>query len=139
MSLILTAQQAQVGGGYSVDSWFEVKLQPMTKLWQGIGGFSEFFLSEEDARQARGAYAGSDPYQVAERLWRMAQVAPNPTHGFRQGLREYVVDLPAKAAMGVCLANPGLGSGGVMQYFIPGWGSYIYATGREFQFSSKGY
>lgn len=133
------AAASQISGGYAVDVWMDIKLQPMMKLWQGMGGSSNFFFSEEDARQARGSYEGSDPFAFAETLWRMAQVQPNPTLGFRQGIREFVVDMPAPAAVGVCLANTGLGSGTVLQYYIPDWERALYVTGRDFQFSSKSY
>jgi hypothetical protein len=117
----------------------DMMLEPMTKLWQGVGGYSDFFLSEEDARDARGAYEGSKPFQFAETLWRLAQVQPNATLGYRQEIAEFVVDMPVQAAVGICTANQSLGSGSVFQYFIPGWQSWIFRTGRTFKFGAKGY
>ena len=125
--------------GYHVDSWFNVELEAMTKVWQGIGGHSNFFFSEEDARQSNGAYERTQPRRFAESLWRMAQVQPNAVHGFRDSIREYVVDIRTAAALGVCTANPHLGIGTVIQYYIPNWETRLHATGREFAFAAKGY
>jgi hypothetical protein len=133
------AVAAQSGSGYSADTWLNVQLESMTKVWQGIGGKSNFFLSEEDAREARGAYEGTQPHKFAETLWRLAQVQPNATLGYRQGIREYVVDIRTPAAIGVCIANPLLGSGSVQQYYIPDWEQRLHPTGREFKFAANGY
>jgi hypothetical protein len=139
MSISSQAAAAQAGSGYSVDVWMDMTLEPMTKLWQGVGGHSDFFLSEEDARVARGAYEGSKAFRFAETLWRLAQVQPNATLGYRQEIAEYVVDLPVVAAVGICTSNRSLGSGSVYQYFIPDWKARVYATGRTFKFGAKGY
>ena len=141
MSLVQAAASAQLVTGYYADTWIEVKLPAMTKLWQGIGGHSDFFLSEEDAREAKGAYVASEPYRFAKKLWRLAQVKPNPALGFRRSVREFVVDLDAPAAVSVCFANTvvdgvNLGRGGVIQYYIPDWKRFLYATGREFEFGA---
>jgi hypothetical protein len=136
------AVSAQINSGYKADLWLNVTLQPMTKLWKGIGGEekSDFFLSEEDAREASGAYAGSRPNKFAETLWRLSQVERNPTRGFRQGIREYVVDFPTPAAMGICLANPQLGSGSVFQYYIPNWTQHsLLPTGRTHTFDTANF
>lgn len=139
MSIAQLAATAQSGTGYAVDTWVDMKLEPILKLWQGVGGHSNFFFSEEDAREARGAYENTHPYRFAETLWRLAQVQPNPVLGFRQEIAELVVDLPVEAAVGLCTANRALGSGSVFQYYIPNWESRIYRTGRTFKFGSKGY
>jgi len=139
MSIAKQAAAEQSGSGYSVDVWMEMTLQPMTKLWQGMGGHSNFFLSEEDAREARGSYDGTKPYKFAETLWRLAQVEPNAVKGYRDTIAEFVVDLPTPAAVGVCIANRSLGSGSVFQYFIPGWQSFIFQTGRTYKFSARSY
>lgn len=139
MSATHLAAAAQSGGGYAVDTWIELTLEPILKLWQGVGGHSNFFFSEEDAREARGAYEGTHPYRFAETLWRLAQVQPNPTLGYRQEIAEFVVDLPVPAAVGLCTANKALGSGSVFQYYIPDWESRVYRTGRSFKFGSNGY
>jgi len=131
------ARLAQVNGGYRVDVWVAITLEPMTKVWQGIGGESNFFLSEEDAREAKGAYVDTKAYRFAETLWRLAQVQPNAKLGFRSGIQEFVVDIDTKVAMGVCLSNPGLGSGSVVQYYIPDWASRMHKTGRKFTFDEK--
>ena len=141
MSLARAAASAQLVSGYYADSWFEVKLPAMTKLWQGIGGHSDFFLSEEDAREARGAYVGSEPFRFARKLWRLAQARPSRSQGFRLGVREFVVDLDAPAAVSVCFANSvidgeNLGPGGVIQYYIPDWARFLHTTGREFDFAT---
>jgi len=119
--------------------WLGIKLAPMMKLWQGVGGHSNFFVSEEDAREAMGSYEGSQGFKFAETLWRLAQVQPSLKRGFRQGLQEFVVDIPTAAAVGVCLANTSLGSGSVLQYYIPNWERSLMATGRKFEFNAKGY
>ena len=93
------AQTSQSSAGYGVDTWMAVRLPAMMKLWQGIGGDSNFFVSEEDAREATGAYQGSEPYRFAETLWRFAQVQPNAKHGFRGAIREFVVDIDTDAAV----------------------------------------
>lgn len=141
MSAAARAGQAQQSSGkaYGVDSWLDVKLPPMTKVWQGMGGTSDFFLSETDVRTAIGAFIDSDPLQFAESLWRMAQVGPSPTRGYRDGIREYVVDIPCQAAIAVCSANPQFGSGTLVQYFIPDWQRSLFATGREHTFPNRGY
>lgn len=54
------AQQSS-GKSYGVDTWMNVMLEPMMKVWQGIGGNSNFFSSEHDVREAIGAYQDSDP------------------------------------------------------------------------------
>jgi hypothetical protein len=139
MSISLQAASTQSGSGYAVDVWMDMTLEPMTKLWQGVGGHSNFFFSEEDAREARGAYEGMNAFRFAETLWRLAQVQPNPSLGYRQAIAEFVVDLPTPAAVGVCTANRTLGSGSVFQYFIPDWEVRMFATGRSFKFGAKGY
>jgi len=132
------AAAAQLVGGYHADIWLDIKLPPMMKVWQGVGGHSNFFFSEQDAREATGAWEGSEPYKFAQTLWRLAQVKANADLGFRQGIREFVVDLPTPAAIGVCLSNPELGSGSVIQYYIPNWERTLFATTREYHFSAKG-
>lgn len=139
MSISSQAEAAQSGSGYAVDIWMDMTLEPMTKLWQGVGGHSNFFFSEEDAREAKGAYDGTKPYKFAETLWRLAQVQPSPTLSYRQDIAEFVVDIPLVAAVGVCSANRALGSGSVFQYYIPGWESRMFTTGRVFKFSAKAY
>lgn len=133
------AGAAQSNTGYKADLWLNTTLQPMTKLWKGMGGEdkSDFFFGEEDAREATGAYQGSQAWKFAETLWRLAQVAPSKVHGFRDGIREYAVIFPTPAAMGICQANPALGSGSVLQYFIPNWQQQksIVETGRTHQFA----
>ena len=135
--VVSEARLAQVNGGYRSDVWVAVTLEPMTKVWQGIGGESNFFFSEEDAREAKGAYVGTQAYRFAETLWRLAQVQPNAKLGFRSGIQELVVDIDTKVAMGVCLSNPVLGSGSVVQYYIPDWASRMHKTGRKFTFDEK--
>jgi hypothetical protein len=139
VSIAQQAVSAQTSGGYSGDVWFNVRLEPMTKVWQGIGGYSNFFLSEHDAREARGSYVGTTPYKFAETLWRLAQVQPNVVHGYRLGIREFVVDLPTPAAFSVCVSNVRFGSGGVFQYYIPDWERTLYPTGREFKFGAASF
>lgn len=139
MNVASLAAEAQSSTGYAVDVWITMTLQPMLKLWQGVGGHSNFFFSEDDAREAAGAYAGTKPYKFAETLWRLAQVEPNPTLSYRQQIAEFVVDIPVDAAVGCCLANRALGSGSVFQYYIPDWDNSIFATGRRFRFSTKAY
>jgi hypothetical protein len=63
MSISSLAASAQTSAGYAVDAWIDADLEAMTKVWQGEHGHSNFFFSEEDAREARGAYVGSNPYQ----------------------------------------------------------------------------
>lgn len=133
------AVAAQGSGGYYADVWMNVLLEPMTKVWQGIGGSSNFFLSEKDAREAIGAFEGSQPYKFAETLWRLAQVQGSKTHGFRQGIREFVVDIRTPAACALCLSNPGYGSGSVFQYFIPEFEKTMFSTSRTYRFSSTSY
>ena len=139
MSISALAASAQSSSGYSVDSWMDLTLEPMTKLWQGEGGESNFFFSEEDAREARGAYVGSNPYQFAETLWRLAQVSPSAKYGYRTAILEYVVDIKVTAAVGICRANGGLGSGSVFQYYIPDWQKALFRTGRRYAFKNKNY
>ncbi|TPV92608.1 MAG: hypothetical protein B7733_24885 [Myxococcales bacterium FL481] len=139
MSASSLARQSQLSSGYAVDVWLDVELQPMMKLWQGHGGHSNFFLSEEDAREARGSYQGSMAYKVAEYLWRRAQVAPSEKHGYRSEIVEFVVDMPTPAAIGICHANPALGAGSVLQYYVPDWGGNLYRTGRRHAFQRTSY
>jgi len=133
------AQRMGGSAGYGADTWINVILEPMTKLWQGIGGKSDFFFSEEDARQAKGSYVGSTSFRFAETLWRLAQVEPSKMLGFRDGIREFVVDLRTPAAISVCKANPVFGSGSVVQYFVPDWQKTVCPTGREYKFAAKSY
>jgi hypothetical protein len=139
MSISGQAAASQTSGGYAVDAWIDVTLDIMDKVWQGSGGESNFFFSEEDARDARGSYEGTTPYEFAETLWRLAQVSPSMKYGYRSEIIEYVVDLPIAAAMGICRANSGLGSGSVFQYYIPDWQSRLYPTGRRHKFRRVGY
>lgn len=139
MSISKQAAAEQAGSGYAVDVWMDVTLEPMTKVWQGVGGYSNFFLSENDAREARGAFSDSKPFRFAETLWRLAQVEPSSKYSYRQEIAEYVVDLPAAAAMGICTANRALGSGSVFQYFIPNWQGFMFMTGRTHKFHAKTY
>lgn len=138
-SLVDAAAEAQAKAGYQVDVWIAVDLQPLCALWQGIGGHSDFFFSEEDAREARGAYAGTIPHHFAQTLWRLSQVQPNAKLGFRQGIREFVVDIQTRVAMGICRANGALGSGSVVQYYRPDWSRYLHATGREHRFPAAAF
>jgi len=139
VAALARADQGGSGGVYRVDVWFNVKLQAVTKLWQGIGGTSCYFFGEEDAREARGAYVGTDPYVYAESLWRGLQIRGHAAHGHRGGMAEFVVDIDTPAALGVCDSNTAYGRGGLLQYFIPNWASVLHATGREYTFSKKGY
>ena len=135
MSISALASAAQTSTGYGVDNWSDMTLDPMTKVWVGEGGpVSGFFFGEEDARMVRGAYVGTSPVRFAETLWRMAQVSPSAKYGFRTAILEYVVDLPAPAAVGFCSANGHLGCGGVYQYFIPDWERCMFRTGRRYEF-----
>lgn len=139
MDVVSQAIEAQSSGGYAVDAWMPMSLEPMTKLWQGVGGQSNFFFSEEDARLATGAYEGTRPLRFAESLWRLAQVQPHARLGFRSEIAEYVVDLPITAAVGVCTANISFGSGSVFQYYVPSWEGRMFATGRTFRFPFQSY
>lgn len=136
---VAEAISAQMNGGYQADLWVSVDLEPMTKVWQGIGGKSDFFVGEENAREATGAYTGTQAYRFAETLWRHAQVQANPALGYRSGIREFVVDIRTLAAAGTCRENPLLGSGSVVQYYIPDWESRLHATGRQFTFDQAGF
>jgi hypothetical protein len=139
MSVSQLAASAQSSGGYAVDAWMDVDLEPMTKIWQGEDGVSNFFFSEEDAREARGAYVGTTPYNFAETLWRLAQVSPSAKYGYRTAIVEYVVDIRVTAAVGICRSNSGLGSGSVYQYYIPDWEKSLFRTGRRHEFRHKNY
>lgn len=139
MSISSLAANAQSSTGYAVDAWMDVDLEAMTKVWQGEGGSSNFFFSEEDARDARGAYVGSSPYHFAETLWRLAQVSPSAKYGYRTAIVEFVVDIRVTAAVGICRANGGLGSGSVYQYYIPNWEKALFRTGRRHEFRHKNY
>jgi len=139
MNISAQAASDQLNNGYAVDTWLDMKLETMTKLWQGVGGKSNFFFSEHDAREARGSYAGTKPYKFAESLWRLAQVEPHKDLSYRQDIAEFVVDIPVECAVGICLANAALGTGTVFQYYVPGWSGYIFETGRTFRFSAKAY
>lgn len=133
------AAQAQLSAGYRADVWINVQLEPMIKLWQGIGGRSDFFVSEEDAREARGAYLDTQPYKFAQTLWRLAQVQPNLKLGFRQGIQEFVVGIRIAGAVGICHTNNHLGSGSVLQYYVPDWPGNLYTTGRSYRFEGSAY
>jgi hypothetical protein len=126
---------------YKADMWLNVTLPPMMKLWKGVGGakFSDFFVSEEDAREAKGAYVGTQPFKYAATVWRFAQVEPHPEKGYRGKIMEFVVDFPIPAAVGICLANPNLGSGSVLQYFVPNWDRSLRPTRRTYRFDEKNY
>jgi len=137
MDVSSLAAADQSASGDSVDSWIDMKLEPMTKIWQGVGGTSSDFLSEEDARVCRGSYDGTKPVRFAESLWRMAQVEPHASRGYRKEIAEFVVDLPVEAAVGVCLANRQYGHGSDYQYFIPQWESHLFRTGRTYKFSRQ--
>ena len=139
MSISGMAAADQINGGYAVDAWMDTSLEPMTKVWQGLGGESNFFFSEEDAREARGAYVGTQPYEFAETLWRLAQVSPSQKYGYRSAIVEYVVDIRVEAAIGICRANTSKGSGSVFQYYIPGWRSALFRTGRRYDFRKTAY
>jgi hypothetical protein len=139
LKLVADAIAAQITAGYSADSWMALTLEPMTKLWQGIGGQSPFFFSEEDARAARGAYSADDRFQFAETLWRLGQVKPNPQLGYRPSIREFVVDLHTPAAVGICNANRKLGSGSLLQYYAPTWRETLRETGREHVFPHRSF
>lgn len=138
VGVIGQAVQAQQTAGYSVDGWMEFKLEPMTKLWQGCGGHSNFFFSEEDARLAMGTF-GTTPFRFAETLWRLAQARPSATRGFRQEIEEFVVDVPIVAAVGACVSNRSFGSGTVYQYYIEDWDRVLFRTGRRYTFKKKSY
>ena len=134
VQLVSEAIAVQRSAGYSADTWLGLDLEPMTKAWRGVGGDSPFFFAEEDAREARGAYAGSESYQFAESLWRLAQVKPHAARGYRACIREFVVDIRTPAAVGICRANDQLGGGSLLQYYIPDWRGNLRETGREHQF-----
>ncbi len=139
LKLVADAIAAQITAGYSADSWIALTLEPMTKLWQGVGGQSPFFFSEEDSRAARGAYNADDRLQFAETLWRLGQVKPNPLLGYRPSIQEFVVDLRTSAAVGICNANRNLGSGSLLQYYVPTWRATMRETGREHVFPHRGF
>lgn len=133
----------QLSGGYGVDIWLNLTLPPMLKLWQGEwrpeNGPGRYFFSEEDAREATGAYAGTQPFKFAQTLWRLAQVRSHVDFGFRREIREFVVDLPTPAAVGICSANVAFGVGSVFQYFIPDGANRLLQTGRTYRFTQERY
>jgi len=130
------AANSQTSGGYRVDTWMNITLQPMMKLWQGMPGPTNFFLSEQDAREATGAFAGTQAYRFAETIARLAQIAPHRTRPFRPRIREVVVDIATEAAVGVCVNNQDFGSGSVLQYYVPNWTGKLMPTGRSYTFHS---
>ena len=141
MSASMEAAMAQTGSGknYGVDVWWDVEVPAMTKLWQGIGGHSNFFISECDVRNLTGSYVGDVPLKFAETFWRLAQVGPSPRRGYRLAIQEFVVDLRCQAALSVCDANMKFGGGTAIQYYIPNWEQYLLETGRSHQFEKQSY
>jgi len=160
--LAARAAVEQRGTNYRADTWMNATLPPMTKVWRGLNdlkrflegfddrfnvagkrdiesGESDFFFSEEDAREAKGSYMGSQPFRFAETLWRLAQVEKNEKHGFRGSIAEYVVNLPTPVAVGICRVNSKLGSGSLVQYYIPGWRATLQTTGRTHAFPINDY
>lgn len=137
----------QLQAGYVPDLWFNVTLTAMMKVWEGIGGNpsltateGKFFFGEEDARHARGSYVNTTPYEFAETLWRSLQVRPHKLLGFREGIRELVVDLDAPAALSVCEGSRQLGTGGALQYFILSGDLHrLRETGRTYHFGRTTY
>jgi hypothetical protein len=54
-------------------------------------------------------------------------------------IQEFVVDIRTPAAMGICLSNRSLGSGSVLQYYVPGWKLGLHTTGRVHTFAARAY
>ncbi len=90
-------------------------------------------------REQIGLYVNMQAIEFAETLWRQDQVGPSPRRGYRDGIREFVVDIACDAAMGICRSNPRFGSGGILQYFVPDWEGALYATGRQHRFAKVSY
>ena len=143
IDLAFEATLAQRRARYRADTWVNVQLRPMMKLWRGVDDSppedKNFFFSEEDAREAKGAYAGSKPLKYAQTFWRLAQVRRHGTLDFRVSVEEFVVDLPTMAAIGICRANREFGSGSVLQYYVPDWQKILHPTGNKFQFPANPY
>lgn len=141
MDAAAMAAENQTSSGFAVDVWVNIMLPPMLKLWQleWQRDPGHYFLSEEDAREATGAYSGTKPHRFAETLWRMVQIRSSDETGYRQEMFEFVVDRPVSAAMGICSANADLGSGSVLQYFLPDKDGHLLRTGRSYKFQEWRY
>ncbi|HCL5926197.1 TPA: hypothetical protein N2O00_004611 [Citrobacter amalonaticus] len=63
-------------------------------------------------------------------LWRSAQVKPHDVFGYRSQVQGYEVLKDTDVATSIVNANPHLGEGGAIQYFVDDYQNVLRATGE---------
>ena len=119
------AEQAaawQGQGDYpGVDEWTDTTIPAGTELVMGEPGPGGFMTTRE-------AVDGVGADQSA--VWEGLQVKPHDDHGHRPRMGTYVFTEDTPAATANTLANPQHGSGGMPQYYVPGWQDSTTRTGQ---------
>lgn len=120
--LIRKASQWQGKGDYpGVDDWETGYLQKGDTIYGGIPGQSEFYLSKASLEAAGGS---------KEKLWRSAQVKAHAKFGYREKVQAYVVLADIVVATSIVKANPHLGEGGAIQYFVENYKEVLQPVGE---------
>ena len=98
------------------DSWRTVTMKKGTKIYGGLPGQSEFYMSE-------GTVNASGLNRT--RLWESVQVKPHDTFGYRPKVGEYVLTQDTRVAVSTTSANPQHGAGGGRQVFVPDFANKV--------------
>ena len=120
--IISKASQWQGKGDYpGVDNWQLGTLKKGDIIYGGVPGQTEFYLSQSTLDAAEGSMSS---------LWRSAQVKPHDVFGYRPQVQGYEVLKDTDVATSVVNANPHLGEGGAIQYFVDDYQSVLRPTGE---------
>jgi RHS repeat-associated protein len=104
-----------------VDEWTNTTIPEGTELVMGEPGPAGFMTT-----RAAVEGVGADQNAVFDGL----QVKPHREHGHRPQMGTYVFTEDTPAATANTTANPQHGSGGLPQYYVPGWEDSTTRTGQ---------
>lgn len=111
------ASKWQGKGHYpGVDNWKMGRLKKGDIIYGGVPGQSEFYLSKVSIDAAKGS---------KEALWKSAQVKAHDVFGYRSKIQKYEVLEDIDIASSIVRANPHLGKGGAVQYFVDNFRSVL--------------
>ncbi|WP_423257803.1 RHS repeat domain-containing protein [Enterobacter asburiae] len=120
--IIFKASKWQGKGDYpGVDDWQLGTLNKGDIIYGGVPGQTEFYLSQSTLNEAEGSMSS---------LWKSAQVKPHDVFGYRPQVQAYEVLKDTDIATSVVTANPHLGEGGAIQYFVKDYQVVLRATGK---------
>ncbi|OCG31803.1 hypothetical protein A9G34_05350 [Gilliamella sp. Choc4-2] len=120
--LVKKASKWQGQGDYlGIDDWVVGKLKKGDIIYGGVPGQSEFYLSKASLEAAKGS---------KEALWKSAQVKAHDVFGYRSKVQAYEVLKDTDVATSIVKANPHLGDGGAVQYFVDNFSDVLKPVGN---------